>query len=139
MDMFDLMKSANSILGKTDGEVNLGSLAGSVMGMMSKDSGGINGLLEQFQNNGLGDIAKSWVSTGENMPISADQLLQVFGHEKLDDLANKSGMDLQKFLPILTAALPLIIDKLTPDGEVNSKSNSALEQGMGLLSMFVNK
>jgi len=139
MDMFDLMKSANSILGKTDGEVNLGSLAGSVMGMMSKDSGGINGLLVQFQNNGLGDIAKSWVSTGENMPISADQLLQVFGHEKLDDLANKSGMDLQKFLPILTAALPLIIDKLTPDGEVNDKSNSALEQGMGLLSMFVNK
>ena len=139
MDMFDLMKSANSILGKTEGEVNLGSLAGSVMGMMSKESGGINGLLEQFQSNGLGDIAKSWVSKGENMPISADQLLQVFGHEKLDDLANKSGMDLQKFLPILTAALPLIIDKLTPDGEVNEKSNSALEQGMGLLSMFVNK
>ncbi|MBL0062649.1 MAG: DUF937 domain-containing protein [bacterium] len=137
--MFDLMKSANSILGKTDGEVNLGSLAGSVMGMMSKDSGGINGLLDQFQNNGLGDIAKSWVSTGENMPISPDQLMSVFGHEKLNNLANKSGMDLQKFLPILTAALPLIIDKLTPDGEVNDKSNSALEQGMGLLSMFVNK
>ncbi|MBL0063386.1 MAG: DUF937 domain-containing protein [bacterium] len=137
--MFDLMKSANSILGKTDGEVNLGALAGSVMGMMSKESGGINGLLEQFQNNGLGEIAKSWVSTGENMPVSPDQLLQVFGHEKLNDLANKSGMDLQKFLPILTAALPLIIDKLTPDGEVNDKSNRSLEQGMGLLSMFVNK
>ncbi len=137
MDMFDLMKSANSILGKTDGEVNLGSLAGSVMGMMSKDSGGITGLLDQFQNNGLGDIAKSWVSKGENMPVSPDQLLSVFGHEKLNGLANQSGMDLQKFLPILTAALPLIIDKLTPDGEVNDKSNNALEQGLGLLSTFL--
>ena len=96
-------------------------------------------MLEQFQNHGLCAIAKSWVSKGENMPISPDQLMQVFGHEKLNDLANKSGMDLQKFLPIFTAALPLIIDKLTPDGEVNAKSNSALEQGMGLLSMFVNK
>ncbi len=46
-------------------------------------------------------------------------------------------MDMQAFLPILAAALPLIIDKLTPDGEVNEKSNNALEQGMGLLGAFL--
>ncbi len=89
MDMFDLMKSANSILGKHSGQVNLGNLAGSVMGMMSKDQGGINGLLDQFQNNGLGDIAQSWVSMGENQPVSTDQLVKVFGHEKLSGMAGK--------------------------------------------------
>lgn len=137
MDMMDLLKGADSILGNQSGDVNLGSLAGTVMGMMSKDNGGIGGMLEQFQNNGLGDVAKSWVSTGQNLPISADQLTQVFGQQKLGAMAQQSGMDLTKFLPILTAALPLIVDKLTPDGEVNDKSNNMLEQGMGLLGSFL--
>lgn len=137
MDMFDLMKSANSILGKHSGQVNLVNLAGSVMGMMSKENGGIGGLVEQFQKNGLGDIAQSWVSMGENQPVSTDQLVKVFGHDKLSSMAEKAGMDMQAFLPILAAALPMIIDKLTPDGEVNDKSNNALEQGMGLLGAFL--
>lgn len=137
MDMFDMMKSAQSILGDSSGDVNMGALAGSVMGLMSKDSGGIAGLVEQFSQNGMGDIAKSWVSSGNNLPINEDQLKQVFGEQKLGAMAEQSGMTLQKFLPILMAALPLIIDKLTPDGEVNDKSNSALEQGMGLLSGFL--
>lgn len=139
MDMMDLLKGANSILGDKSGEVNIGNLAGSVLGMMSKDKGGIGGLLEQFQNNGLGDVAKSWVSTGNNLPVSPEQLLGVFGQEKVSAMAEESGMDLQKFLPILTAALPVIVDKLTPDGEVNDKSATMLEQGLGLLSMFAKK
>lgn len=137
MDMFDLMKSANSILGKHSGQVNLGNLAGSVMGMMSKDQGGIGGLVDQFHKNGLGDVAQSWVSMDENQPVSTDQLVKVFGHDKLSSMADQSGMDMQAFLPILAAALPMIIDKLTPDGEVNDKSNNALEQGMGLLGAFL--
>lgn len=139
MDMMDLLKGANSILGDKSGEVNMGNLAGSVLGMLSKDKGGIGGLLVQFQNNGLGDVAKSWVSSGNNLPVSPEQLLGVFGQEKVGAMAKESGMDLQKFLPILTAALPVIIDKLTPDGEVNDKSDSMLEQGLGLLSMFTRK
>jgi len=139
MDMMDLLKGAQSVLGNTSGEVNVGNLAGSIMGMMSKDSGGIGGLLDQFQNNGLGDIAKSWVSTGQNLPISPEQLTKVFGEHKLGAMAQESGMDLAKFLPLLTAALPMIVDKLTPDGEVNDKSHGLLEQGMGLLSMFTKR
>ncbi len=135
--MMDLLKGAGSILGNQSGDVNLGSLAGTVMGMMSQDKGGINGMLEQFQSNGMGDIVKSWVSTGQNLPVSPDQLTQVFGHQKLGAMADQSGMDLAKFLPILTAALPFIVDKLTPDGEVNDKSNNMLEQGIGLLGSFL--
>ncbi|MBK6766687.1 MAG: DUF937 domain-containing protein [bacterium] len=137
MDLMDLLKGAQSVLGNQSGDVNVGNLAGSVLGMLTKEQGGIGGLVDQFQNNGLGDIAKSWVSKGENMPVSADQLMQVFGQGKLSGLASQSGMDIQKFLPILTAALPMIIDKLTPDGEVNDKSNSALDQVSGLLGSFL--
>ena len=85
----------------------------------------------------MGDIAKSWVGSGNNLPVNGDQLMQVFGEQKLGAMAEQSGMNLQKFLPILVAALPMIIDKLTPDGEVNDKSNNMLQQGMGLLGSFL--
>ena len=137
MDLMDLMKGAGSILGDQGKDVNVGGLAGSVLGMIQNDSGGVGGLVEQFAKNGMGDIAKSWVGSGNNLPVNGDQLMQVFGEQKLGAMAEQSGMNLQKFLPILVAALPMIIAKLTPDGEVNDKSNNMLQQGMGLLGSFL--
>ena len=139
MDMSDLLKSAQGLMGQAGGGADLGNIAQSVMGMMSKESGGIGGLVEQFQGAGLGDIAKSWVSTGQNLPISADQLTKVFGEQKLGAMANQAGVNLQQFLPLLVSALPLVVDKLTPDGEVNDKSNNMLEQGLGLLGGLFGK
>jgi uncharacterized protein YidB (DUF937 family) len=136
MDLFDLMKGAGSMLGDQAKDVNLGGMAGSVMNMIQNDSGGLSGLVEQFQKNGLGEIAKSWVSSGNNLPVNGDQLLQVFGEQKLTTVAEKSGLTLQALLPILATALPILIDKLTPDGEVNTKSNDMLEKGVGLLGAF---
>ncbi|MCC6477138.1 DUF937 domain-containing protein [bacterium] len=137
--MSDLLKSAQGLMGQAGGGADLGNIAQSVMGMMSKESGGIGGLVEQFQGAGLGDIAKSWVSTGQNLPISADQLTKVFGEQKLGAMANQAGVNLQQFLPLLVSALPMIVDKLTPDGEVNDKSNNMLEQGLGLLGGLFGK
>ena len=139
MDMSDLLKSAQGLMGQAGGGADLGNIAQSVMGMMSKESGGIGGLVEQFQGAGLGDIAKSWVSTGQNLPISADQLTKVFGEQKLGAMANQAGVNLQQFLPLLVSALPLVVDKLTPDGELNDKSNNMLEQGLGLLGGLFGK
>ncbi|MCB9357708.1 MAG: DUF937 domain-containing protein [Calditrichaeota bacterium] len=139
MDLMDLMKGAGDLLGDQGKDVNLGGMAGSVLGMLKNEQGGIGGLVEQFAKNGLGDVAKSWVGSGNNMPVNGDQLMQVFGEQKLGAMAEQSGMNLQKFLPILVAALPMIIDKLTPDGEVNDKSNNLLEQGAGLLGMFMKR
>ncbi len=139
MNLSDMLKGAQSMLGGQQEETNIAALAGPLLGMLQKESGGIGGLLEKFQSSGLGDVAQSWVGTGDNLPISQDQLMQVFGEQKLGAMAQESGMDLKKFLPILMAALPMIIDKLTPDGEVNDKSNNLLEQGMGLLGQFLKK
>ena len=133
MDLMDLMKGAGSILGDQGKDVNVGGLAGSVLGMIQNDSGGVGGLVEQFAKNGMGDIAKSWVGSGNNLPVNGDQLMQVFGEQKLGAMAEQSGMNLQKFLPILVAALPMIIDKLTPDGEVNDKSNNK----MGMVHLII--
>ncbi|MBL0063349.1 MAG: hypothetical protein IPP40_18165 [bacterium] len=69
--------------------------------------------MEQFQTNSLGEMAQSWVSAGENLPFPPDRLVKVFGQDKLSGLADKAGWTWAKFLPILTAALPLISDKFT--------------------------
>ena len=42
-------------------------------------SGGLSSLIEQFQRAGLGPQMDSWISTGQTLPISPDQLRQVFG------------------------------------------------------------
>ena len=84
-----------------------GPLLQMLMQMMSRNGqfGGLEGLLQQFQKAGLGQQAGSWVSTGQNMPISPGQLEQVFGRERLRDMATQAGMDEGAFGGALADAL----------------------------------
>lgn len=92
-------------------------------------AGGLGGLLEQFQRGGLGDVASSWVSTGQNMPISTDQLTNVLGSDVLGQLARSAGMDQGSAAGALTQILPQLIDGLTPNGQLP-------QQGTDLGSML---
>ena len=98
-----------------------GPLLQIVMQMMSRNGqfGGLDGLLQQFQQAGLGQQAGSWVSTGQNMPISPEQLEQVFGRGRLRDMASQAGMDEGAFGGALADALPQVIDRATPEGQVS--------------------
>jgi uncharacterized protein YidB (DUF937 family) len=98
-----------------------GPLLQMLMQMMSRNGqfGGLEGLLQQFQQAGLGQQAGSWVSTGQNMPISPEQLEQVFGRERLRDMATQAGMDEGAFGGALADALPQVIDRATPQGQVS--------------------
>ena len=80
--------------------------------------GGLPGLVQSFQDKGLGGIVDSWVSTGQNMPISPDQLSQGLGSDKLGSLAQSLGMDQGDLSSKLSELLPNVVDKLTPGGQV---------------------
>ena len=80
--------------------------------------GGLAGLVEQFTRHGMGDVAKSWVGTGQNMPISPDQLGQVLGGDTLGSLAGQLGMNQGDLLGQLSQMLPQVVDKLTPQGQI---------------------
>lgn len=80
--------------------------------------GGLPGLVQSFQDKGLGGIVDSWVSTGQNLPISADQLAQGLGGDKLGSLAQSLGMDQGELSSKLSELLPNVVDKLTPNGQV---------------------
>jgi uncharacterized protein YidB (DUF937 family) len=81
-------------------------------------AGGLASLINQFQQAGYGQQMDSWISTGQNLPISPDQLMQVFGQGRMQQLAESSGMDVGQLSGGLADMLPQLIDQLTPGGQV---------------------
>jgi uncharacterized protein YidB (DUF937 family) len=108
-------------------------LASSIMQMINNQPGGISGLLQQFHDKGLGTLVTSWVSTGQNLPISAEQIQHVLGSEQVKELAAKAGISPDAAGSHLAQLLPMLIDKLTPNGQVPQSGGSLLEEGMGML------
>ena len=95
-------------------------------------TGGLGGLVQSFQQGGLAEIVNSWVSTGQNLPISAEQIQSVLGNSTLQDLAAKLGISSQEASGSLASLLPQVIDQLTPHGEL-PENGDLLAQGLDLL------
>jgi uncharacterized protein YidB (DUF937 family) len=95
--------------------------------------GGLGGLLQQLQQGGLGDAVQSWVGTGENLPVSSDQLLAALGGDRVSELAQQAGMSQGDLMGQLSHYLPQVIDQLTPQGEVPSGGGDMAGMLGGLL------
>jgi len=93
-----------------------GLLAGGAAGSIL--SGGLNDLLKQFQQNGQGDAANSWVATGPNKAISPIDLSKVLDNEQIKMLMQQSGISREDLINGLSQALPGVIDQLTPHGRL---------------------
>jgi uncharacterized protein YidB (DUF937 family) len=106
-----------------------GALTQAVIGMLA--GGGLDGLVRSFQQKGLGDLIGSWVSTGKNLPVSADQIAKALGPDQLGRLAQQSGLDVGSVAGQLSSILPGLVDKLTPSGTLPDQA--ALEKGLGML------
>lgn len=88
-----------------------------VMGLVEQ-SGGLPGLLQKLQQGGLAEQAASWVSTGQNLPVSADQIGGALGGDLLGSLAKQAGVGQGDLAGSLAQMLPQLIDKMTPNGQV---------------------
>ncbi len=104
-----------------------------IVQMLASHEGGISGLLQKFQANGLGDTAQSWVSGGENQPISGDLIHQVLGSDVVRQIAEKIGLPLDQASNLIAEYLPQVIDGLTPNGQVESGESSMIQAGESLL------
>jgi uncharacterized protein YidB (DUF937 family) len=83
----------------------------------SPQVGGITGLQKMFQEKGLGGIVSSWIGTGQNLPISTDQLNSVLHCDALNQVASKFGIDPNMLQTAMTQLLPHVVDKMTPNGQ----------------------
>ncbi len=97
----------------------LADVLGQVLGGSGRGAaGGLGGLLEQLQRTGFGEQADSWVSRGANKPISPDAMTQVFGDEGLEQISRQAGISPEEASRGLSALLPEVVDRMTPDGTV---------------------
>ena len=123
--------------GAMGGQMAQNPLLQAVMSLLGQNSsvgvGGLAGIVQSFQKSGLGDIVNSWVSTGENLPVTPDQIKQGLGSDFLSQLAGKAGVSPDAASAQLSNFLPDVIDKATPNGKIEA---SGIDQ---LLKMFQGK
>ena len=128
MGLFDSL--AGAVLSKVGGDK--GAMVQVAMDLFNQN-GGIEGVIEKFKTGGLAEQAASWVGKGENLPISAEQITQVLGNDTVAGIAAKLGMDSSDISNKIAEYLPQVIDKMTPDGEVNASSGNLLNAVLGML------
>jgi uncharacterized protein YidB (DUF937 family) len=106
------------LMGLLDGLLGgvVGAEMATVVNGLIEKHGGVQGIIAQMEQQGLGNTVRSWVGNGANQPISADQVHQAFGADTVKALAAKVGMTPEDLTAKLSQILPGVIDKLTPGG-----------------------
>ena len=80
--------------------------------------GGLTAIVAKLQQAGLGDQVKSWIGSGANLPITADQLHQVLGNDTVKQLAARFNIPIDQLSQLLAQQLPLAVDHASPDGKL---------------------
>ncbi len=130
MGLFDQM--VGGVLGKVGGAGMMGGLLNSALGgglgdalpgmvnsaLAKTEFGSLAGLVTYLQENGLADQVTSWLSSGENLQVTAQQLVSVIGPEHLAHVAGAVGLPPEAVGELLSQHLPGLIDKLSPNGQI---------------------
>lgn len=125
MSLFDAI---NNALGANEAHAGLVTAAMEALGGSS--GSGLGGLVEAFQAKGLGDVVASWIGTGQNLPVTAEQIQSVLGSGLVQQLAARVGLPPEAASALLAQILPQAVDRLTPEGTVPA---GLLGQVTGLL------
>lgn len=128
MGLFDSV--AGAVLGQVMGDK--GGMAKIAMEMFNQ-YGGLPGILNKFQEGGLADVAASWVGKGENASVSSNQITDILGSDAIAGMAEKFGISPSMLSGQLAEHLPDVVNKMTPDGEVNDNSADLLGTVLGML------
>jgi len=128
-----LDEMAKGLIGKVlGGGSSQNPLMNIVLGLITNpQTGGLQGLIQTFKEKGLGDAVSSWISTGENQPVSGDQIQHALGGNFIQQIAEQLGSSKSEVSGSLSNLIPEIIDKLTPSGTL--PVGDALNQGLNKL------
>lgn len=108
--------------GTKAGGMNMGALVGAlaplVIGMLK--NGGLQKIVQGFQQKGMGAQADSWVSTGGNAQVSGSDMRVGLGDDEVRQFAQEAGIPEDEAADVLAAVVPQVVNGLTPDGRVPS-------------------
>jgi uncharacterized protein YidB (DUF937 family) len=118
MGIFDSLENSPALkgmLGQLEAAV-IPVVLGEVLG---KDGqGGLSAIVAKLEQAGLGEQVKSWIGNGQNLPITAEQLQQILGSEKVRELAARFNIPVDQLSQILAQQLPAAVDHASPDGKL---------------------
>lgn len=103
------------ILGQLGAAV-IPAVLGEVLG--NGGQGGLSAIVAKLEQAGLGEQVKSWIGTGQNLPITAEQLQQVLGSDMVKQLAARFGIPIDQLAQVLAQQLPTAVDHASPDGKL---------------------
>jgi uncharacterized protein YidB (DUF937 family) len=115
LDSLENSPALRSVLSQLGAAV-LPAVLGEVMGTGSQ--GGLNAIVAKLEQAGFGEQVKSWIGTGQNLPITADQVRQVLGSDAVRQLAAKYNITVDQIAEVLAHQLPLAVDHASPDGKL---------------------
>ena len=97
----------------------------------------IGDVVAQFTGAGgeLADKAQSWLGDGANQALSADQVQDVIGGDKIEAFASKLGVSPEEATSGLSELLPQLVDKSSRGGELLD----SLGGGTGTLARLASK
>ncbi|HEX5021755.1 MAG TPA: YidB family protein [Candidatus Binatia bacterium] len=102
--------------------------------LLLQQNGGLGSVLGKFRDAGMGSQADSWVSSGRNQEISAEQVEQAFGPAAINDIASKLGVARGDAGSAISQIMPELINQLTPRGEVTEESENSVADALQSLS-----
>jgi uncharacterized protein YidB (DUF937 family) len=127
------MSFLNDLLGGEGQQAGAGSLI-SVAGQLIDRAGGVQGLVNTLQQNGLGGAVQSWIGSGANQPVSGNELGQALQNGGLGSVVQEAaanmGVDPNDLFGKLAQVLPHAVDHLTPDGQVPDAGQGGFNLGM---------
>ncbi len=132
-----LMDMVGGLLGGQEGQGDSkAALMQAAMGLIQNHPGGLQGLLANFQQAGLAEHVQSWLGSGANLPITADQVEQALGSDQIQAVAQQAGMDPGQATQGLASLLPEWVSHLSPGGTLPDAGQ--LQQGLsGMLGKFL--
>lgn len=128
---------SSGLIGQLAGQLGGGNnkLLGAVARLIGGNNvGGLSGLAQLFAQRGYGDTVNSWISRDKNCDITAPQLQEVLGQERIREVASTAGVTENEAADGLTSLLPLLVDKMTPDGKLPETGVSS-----GMLSQLASQ
>lgn len=105
------------------GQVEAAAMPALISAALAKTNmGDLQGLVTQLQQGGLGTQVQSWLGSGQNLPITPDQLRAALGGDQLKQLAQHFGVDPEAALALLAQHLPTAVDQASPSGTLEPSS-----------------
>ena len=135
MGILDSVVNALNSGGAPAAGTSSSAVASAVLSMLQSQGSAANGLgnlMQAFEGGGLGHLFQSWVGTGQNLPVSAEQIQSVLGSSgMLERIAQMAGgLQTSEVAQHLSTLLPQIVDHLTPNGQVHAGDAAGALEGL---------